>query len=64
LTLNRRSLSAPPDVDGLAAHIRSVHDIFITRDEHFLRETRRRSLLGLGARAIMTPEQALAKVTP
>ena len=63
LTLNRASQNVPPDIDGLAAHIRSGHDIFVTSDEHFLREARRRPLLALGAKEILTPEQALARVT-
>jgi hypothetical protein len=63
LTLNRTSLKLPPDVDGLAAHIRSGHDIFVTADEHFLREPRRKPLLALGAKEILTPEKALATVT-
>jgi len=56
------SKDLPPDIDGLAAHIRSGHDIFVTGDEHFLRNARRNPLLTLGAKAILTPEQALAKV--
>ena len=62
LTLKRTSKDLPPDIDGLAAHIRSGHDIFVTGDEHFLRNARRNPLLTLGAKAILTPEQALAKV--
>ena len=63
LTLNRTAVNAPPDVDGLAGHIRSGHDIFVTSDEHFLRDARRRPLLALGAKQILTPEQALTRVT-
>jgi hypothetical protein len=62
LTLRRTPLSTPPDVDGLAAHIRNGHDIFVTADPHFLRDGRRKPLLALGAKAILTPEEALAKV--
>jgi hypothetical protein len=62
LTLKRTSLNVPPDINGLAAHIRSGHDIFVTDDEHFLRNARRRRLLELGAKAILTPVEALAKV--
>lgn len=63
LTLRRTSTDVPPDVEGLAAHIRGGHDIFVTGDEHFLRDVRRRPLLDLGAKAILTPEQALARVS-
>ena len=62
LTLTRTSLNVPPDIDGLAAHIRSGHDIFVTGDPHFLRNARRQPLLDLGAKAILTPQQALARV--
>ena len=63
LTLKRTSVNVPPDVDGLAAHIRSGHDIFVTGDEHFLRDPRRKPLLALGAKEILTPAKALARVT-
>jgi hypothetical protein len=61
LTSRRRNVLC--DVDGLAAHIRSRHDIFVTSNEHFLKDSRRQPLLALGAQDILTPEAALAKVT-
>jgi hypothetical protein len=50
------------DVDGLTAHIRAGHNIFVTKDEHFLREGRRQALVALGANEILTPDEALATV--
>ena len=63
LFLNRRARNVLCDVEGLAAHIRSGHDIFVTSSQHFLKDSRRQPLLALGAQHILTPEDALAKVT-
>jgi hypothetical protein len=50
------------DIDGLAAHIRAGHDIFVTRDGEFLKERKRKELVDLGAKAILTPDEALEEV--
>jgi hypothetical protein len=63
LTLTAKSRNALSDVDSLAAHIRSGHDIFVTSDEHFRKATRRQALVALGAKEILTPEEALSKVS-
>jgi hypothetical protein len=47
---------------GLAAHIRNGHDVFVTSNEHFLKDSRRQPLFALGAQDILTPEETLAKV--
>ena len=62
LFLTSRARTVLCDVEGLAAHIRSGHDIFVTSNSHFLKDSRRQPLLALGARDILTPEEALAKV--
>ena len=62
LTLTRKERNVVCNVDGLAAHIRNEHDIFVTSDEHFRKGTRRGPLLALGAKDILTPEEALSKV--
>ena len=62
LFLSSRRRNVLCDVDGLAAHIRSGHDIFVTSNQHFLKDSRRQLLLALGAHDILTPEDALAKV--
>ncbi len=62
LTLTRKERNVICNVDGLAAHIRSGHDIFVTSDQHFRKATRRQALVALGAKGILTPEEALAKV--
>ena len=49
------------DVDKLTAHIRAGHDIFVTSDEHFLRDGRRQALGAHGAKEIRR-RGALAKV--
>jgi hypothetical protein len=51
------------DVDAILGHIRSGHDIFVTEDRHFLRPDARQRLLALGAKDILTPAEALTKVT-
>lgn len=63
LPLTSRRWNVLCDVEGLTAHIRSGHDIFVTSNEHFLKDSRRQALLALGDREILTPEGALAKVT-
>ena len=35
------------DIDGLMAHIREGHDVFVSEDQHFLKTTRRRRLIAL-----------------
>lgn len=62
LFLTSRTRKVLNDVEGLAAHIRSGHDIFVTSNKQFLKDSRRQPLLALGARDILTPEDALAKV--
>jgi hypothetical protein len=62
LFLTRRARNVLCDVEGLAAHIRSGHDIFVTSNEHFLKDSRRQPLLALGAQDILTPEDALARL--
>ena len=62
LTLTSKARKVVCDVDGLAAHIRSGHDIFVTSDEHFRKHSRREALLALGPKDILTPEEALSKV--
>jgi len=62
LFLASRARKVLCDVEALAAHIRSGHDIFVTSNSHFLKDSRRQPLLALGARDILTPEEALAKV--
>jgi hypothetical protein len=62
LFLNSRSRTALCDAEGLAAHIRSAHDIFVTSDQHFRKATRRQALIALGAKNILTPEEALSSV--
>ena len=62
LTLTRKERNVVCNVDGLAAHIRNEHDIFVTSDNHFRKGTRRGPLLALGAKDILTPEEALSKV--
>jgi hypothetical protein len=63
LTLTAKWRNVVCDVESLAAHIRSGHDVFVTSDQHFRKNTRRQSLLVLGAKDILTPQEALAKVT-
>ena len=63
LTLKPGSRIVLCDVDSLTAHIRSGHDIFVTSDQHFRKDSRRQPLLALGAKEILTPQEALAKVT-
>ena len=59
LFLSSRRRNVLCDVDGLAAaHIRSGHDIFVTSNQHFLKDSRRQLLLALGAHDILTPEDA------
>ena len=62
LYLTSRAQEVLCDVEALAAHIRSGHDIFVTSNSHFLKDSRRQPLLALGAKDILTPEDALAKV--
>ncbi len=54
LTLTRKERNVVCNVDGLAAHIRSEHDIFVTSDGHFRKGTRRGPLLALGAKVNRT----------
>jgi len=62
LFLTARSRTIPCDTDGLAAHIRSGHDIFVTSNQHFRKTARRQALVALGAKNILTPEEALSMV--
>ena len=62
LFLKSRSRTVLCDAEGLAAHIRSGHDIFVTSDQHFRKATRRQALIALGAKNILTPEEALSRV--
>ena len=62
LFIRQRTRHVFSDVEGLVAHIRSGHDIFVTSNEGFLKDSRRQPLLALGAQDILTPEDALAKV--
>jgi len=48
------------DIDALVAHIRRNHDVFVTRDPHFLRK--REALIELGAGNILTPEETVTFV--
>ena len=38
------------DIDGLMAHIREGHDLFVTEDKHFLATSRLQRLIALAAR--------------
>ena len=61
--IDSRWRNAQCDIDGLMAHIREGHDIFVTEDRHFVSESRRPRLIALGAGRILTPHEALAFVT-
>lgn len=47
------------DIDGIVAHIRNGHDVFVTSDRHFL--DHRVELGELGAGAVLTPREALKR---
>jgi hypothetical protein len=50
------------DIDGIVAHIRAGHDVFVTEDRNFIRKCE--ALIALGARNILTPERTLQFVRP
>lgn len=52
------------DIDGLVAHIREGHDVFVTEDRrHFLAASKLPRLIALGAQNILTPDDALTLAT-
>jgi hypothetical protein len=54
--------NAKCDVLAMWCHIRYEGDVFVTRDQDFLKPSKRARLEALGACKIATPEQALAMV--
>ena len=50
------------DVLAMWCHITFGGDIFITSDRNFFRKTKKPHLIALGARDILTPQGAVAKL--
>ena len=48
------------DIDAMVAHIRARNDVFVTEDKHFLDHAD--DLAALGARHVLTPEEAVNHV--
>jgi hypothetical protein len=59
--LDKRQRNTFCDVDGVVAHIRNGNDVFVTEDGRIL--DRKAALIALGAGDILTPEEALERVT-
>jgi len=47
------------DVQMMLAHIRHERDVFVTSNDIFHREIKKKQLIALGARAIVTPTEAV-----
>jgi hypothetical protein len=58
LASDRKWRNAKCDVLGLWSHIHHKADVFVTSDSNFHKATKRPRLAELGAKAILTPEQA------
>jgi hypothetical protein len=52
------------DVQAMWCHVRSHGDIFVTTDRNFRKATKLPGLIALGAGAVLTPDDALARVAP
>lgn len=62
-TAGTKWLNAKCDVLALWSHIHFKGDVFVTSDGNFLKQTKKPTLLSLGAGQIFTPDQALEHIT-
>src|SRR5207302_1562995 len=60
--INVKRRNAKCDVLAMWCHITYDGDIFITSDRNFFRKTKKPHLIALGARDILTPQGAVAKL--
>jgi hypothetical protein len=60
----RKWLNAKCDVQAMWSHINAANDVFVTEDQNFFKQSKKYKLIDLGAKAICTPEEAAALLTP
>ena len=60
--VNAKWRNAKCDVLGMWSHITFNDDIFVTSDSNFFKQTKRPDLIALGAKDILTPQDAVAKL--
>ena len=57
-----RWLNVKCDVQAMWSHIHACNDVFVTEDKRFLTVARKTALIALGARDVLTPKEAAAKL--
>ncbi|MFC2000512.1 hypothetical protein ACFLXE_07165 [Chloroflexota bacterium] len=61
-TIKRKWRNAKCDVQAMWCHIQYGNDIFVTQDGNFLKATKKRKLVVLGAQKILRPKQCLSQL--